>query len=650
VNVGLNYNDNSSDQFRPFPSVQGKLHNNGLNTNAGHTFSKGKWTNNLRINFNRNRTDTRNLYSGATDIEGLLGISGVSQNPLDWGLPGLSFSNFSSLSDVNPVARSDRTFQVSDNVIWRHGKHNVHFGADFRHLWTDLSSNTNPRGTFTFTGLATSLSGQQGTGYDFADFLLGIPQQTSIQYSPNKYSFAENGWDLYMNDDWRVSGSLTLNIGLRYEFLSPFTEANNQLVNLDAATNFTAVTPVEPGQSGPFHGVFPASLVKPDRNNWAPRIGFAWKAFNKTVVRGGYGINYNLGQYRGIVQQLAFQPPFSFTQTNLLSSTTPLTLLNGFPISTDAVTNNYGIDPNYRLGYVQMWNLNVQRELPWNFMLNVGYTGSKGTALDIVRAPNRGPDGLRIPDVQPFLWESSQGSSILHAGNVRLRRRFTKGMAFGATYTFSKSIDNASSIGGGATVVAQNDLDLAAERGLSSFDQRHKFTGDFTFDMPFGEGRHWLNRASALEHILGSWELSGSFNIASGFPNTARVLGNFADVARGTNGTLRANYTGAPISIGDASVLQWFNTAAFLVPAPGQFGDAGRNTIIGPSLMSINMALSKSFQFKDTMGMEVRAEANNIFNMAQFTSIDTVVNSPTFGQVIGAGAPRRIQLSLRYRF
>jgi hypothetical protein len=524
-------------------------------------------------------------------------------------------------------------------------------GADFRHIWTDLSSNTNPRGSFVFTGEATSLNGQQGTGYDFADFLLGIPQQTAIQYSPNRYSFAENGYDLFVNDDWRVTSNVTLNLGLRYEYLSPFTEANNQLANLDAAPGFSAVAPVLPGQTGPYSGVFPASLVKPDRNNWAPRVGFAWKPFgNKTVVRGGYGINYNLGQYRSIVQQLAFQPPFSFTETNLLSATTPLTLTNGFPVSTSAVTNSYGIDPNYRLGYVQLWNLNIQRELPWNLVLNVGYIGSKGTALDIVRAPNRGPDGLLISGVQPFLWESSQGSSIMHGGTLRLNRRFSKGIGFGATYTFSKSIDNASSIGGGATVVAQNDQDLAAERGLSAFDQRQKLSGTFTFDLPFGEGRVWLTRNGLAQHLFGSWELSGTFNAATGFPFTARVLGNFADVARGTNGTLRADYIGVPIELGNPTVAKWFNTAAFTVPTAGQFGDAGRNTIIGPTTYDVDMSLSKSFQFKDTMGLEVRLDATNVFNMARYTTIDSVVNSPTFGQVVNVGQMRQVHMTLRYRF
>ena len=191
----------------------------------------------------------------------------------------------------------------------------------------------------------------QGTGYDFADFLLGAAQQTSIQYSNNQnYKFAANGWDLFVMDDWRLRGNLTVNAGLRYEYIAPFSELNNQLVNLDAAPGFTAVAPVQPGQIGPFTGiVYPSGLIKPERNNWAPRIGIAWKPFSKTVVRAGYGINYNLSQYRSIVSNLAFQPPFSVTQTNVASTSQVLTLANGFPAPTDStITNNYGIDPNYR--------------------------------------------------------------------------------------------------------------------------------------------------------------------------------------------------------------------------------------------------------------------------------------------------------------
>jgi hypothetical protein len=315
------------------------------------------------------------------------------------------------------------------------------------------------------------------------------------------------------------------------------------------------------------------------------------------------------------------------------------------------LTNSYGIDPNYRLADVQQWNLNIQRELKGNIVLNIGYMGTKGSGLDIVTAPNRGPSGLLIPNVQSFLFETSQGSSIMHAGDLRISKRFTHGIAFGGRYTFSKSLDNASSIGGGATVVAQDPNDLAAERGLSSFDQRQRFSGTWTYELPFGEGRKWLSHpGSTMEKVFGEWQWSGSVNLATGTPFTVRVLGNFNDVARGTNGTLRADVTGQSFSVADSTTLEWFNTAAFSLPPTGQFGDSGRNILIGPTTLAFNMSMSKNFQLKENTGFEIRADATNVFNTPQFTSIDTTVNSPTFGQITGVGGQRRMTLNLRYHF
>ncbi len=666
INFGFNYSSSNSDVLRPFPTLGGATNSQGISLNGGYSVSRGHLTNQLRVNFNQQNVETGNRFAGVLNVAAAAGINGVSQNPADWGVSGLSFSDYQGLSDVAPLERRDRVYMVSDNLIWNHAKHTLRLGGDYRRMLTRLRNNSNPWGSFTFTGFATaqytcpvapctvSSAGAtpvSGTGYDLADFLLGYAQQTAIQYGPYTYHFAANGWDLYLQDSWRLRGNLTLELGLRYEYVSPYTESDSRLVNLDAAPGFTAVAPVEPGQTGPYTGVFPASLVKPDRHNFAPRVGVAWKPIGKMVVRAGYGINYNLGQYKSIVQQLAFQPPFSFTQTNIVSATTPLTLQNGFPAPAPGViTNSYGIDPNYRLGYVQMWNLNLQYELSPTLMLNVGYTGSKGTALDMVRAPNRGPDGLLLAGVQPFLWESSEGSSILHSGSVRLRKRMSKGLSVGGTYTFAKSIDNASSIGGGTVVVAQNDLDLAAERGLSSFDVRHRLTGDFVYEFPFGTGKRWLDHRGLVARALGDWSWSGSFTIQSGNPWTARVIGDIADVQRGSNGSLRADYNGQSIALPNPSVLEWFNVAAFTVPTHGQFGDAGRNTIIGPGQIDFDMNLAKNFPIKDMMGVEVRLVATNVFNTPHFTAIDTTVNSPTFGQVISVGPMRRLQIMTRFRF
>ena len=308
------------------------------------------------------------------------------------------------------------------------------------------------------------------------------------------------------------------------------------------------------------------------------------------------------------------------------------------------------MDPNYRLGYVQIWNLNVQYELSSTLVMNVGYTGSKGTDLDLVEAPNRGPNGLLIPNVQAFLWDTSSGNSILHAGTLRLRRRMTHGMAAGGTYTYSKSIDNASSIGGTAVVVAQNPANLAAERGLSSFDMRHRLTGDFLYELPLGTGKKWLDSGGVWARVLGDWTWSGTFTVQSGTPWTARLLNAYSDVNSGVNGALRANYNGQPIQLSNPSVGEWFNTAAFSAPLTGQFGNAGRNTIIGPGMVDFDMALSKNFPIREAMGLQVRVSANNVFNTPHFTAIDTVVGSPTFGRVTAVGPMRTLQIASRFRF
>jgi hypothetical protein len=641
INFSLNYSTNHNDLLRVFPALGGVSRSKGINAQAGHTLSHGKWTNQWRFSFNQQHASTLNHFAGVQNVAANAGITGVSPNPVDWGVSGLSFGNYTSLSDIAPLNRRDRVLQATDTVIWNHGKTTLHLGGDFRRMLTSLTNDPNPNGTFTFTGFATS--------YAFADFLLGLPQQTSIQYSKNAYNFAANGWDLFVQDSWRMRASLTVELGLRYEYVSPYTETHNQIVNLDAAPGFADVAPVLPGQVGPYTGLFPASLVKPDRNNFAPRVGIAWKPQAKTVVRAGYGINYNIGQYKNIVRQLAFQPPFAVAQTNS-TGPVPLTLANGFPApAPGTITNTYGVDPNYRLGYVQMWNLNVQHELASTLVLNVGYTGSKGTALDIVRAPNRTPTGLLNPDLPPYLWEASLGDSILHSGTVRVRKRMAKGMSAGGSYTFAKSIDNASSIGGSGTVVAQNDLDLAAERGLSSFDIRHRLTGDYVYEFPWGTGKRWLDHGGPLARIFGDWNWNGSFTIQSGTPWTARVLNNKNDVSRGFNGSLRADYNGQPIQLPNPTVLEWFNTAAF-TNSNGHFGSAGRNTIIGPGQIDFDMALTKNVPIKEMKALELRIAATNVFNTPHFTGINTTVNSPTFGQVISVGSMRQLQIFTRFRF
>jgi len=643
LSVGLQFHSVNNTANSTFPSVGGLTTTRSFNIPVNFTRTFGPLLSITTVSYNRNRVTATNLFSSKQDVAGALGISGVSRDPLEWGLPTLTFTNYSSLIDVRPSLRSNQLYRFSESLGWFHGKHNVRFGGDFRHSRLDSHAGTNARGTFTFNGAVT--------GFDFADFLLGFPQLTSVQYGTNNYRFLGDSYDLYIQDDWRPLGKLTINTGLRYEFTGPLTEANNRLVNLDIAPSFSAVVPVLPGQAGPFTGVFPRGLVNPDRNNWAPSVGIAWRPLERTIVRAGYGIAYNSAVYASMVQQFAFQPPFSVTQTNIASPLVPLTLQDGFPAPSGAtVTNNFGVNRNYRVGYAQTWNLSIQRELPKSLTLTADYTGTKGTRLDILQAPNRTATGLRIPGVQPFTWESSTGDSIAHTGRLQVRRRLQSGISVGANFTWSKSIDNASSFGAASGNIAQDASNLAAERAVSNFDQPYRLNGDYVWQLPFGQNRRWLSANSTLGRWFGDWQLSGTYNIASSTPFTARVIGDVSDIRRGTNGTLRANATGLPVSLSDPNVALWFNTAAFVLPAPGTYGNAGRNTIRGPLTHQFDMSLNKTVAVSNDRIIDFRIQATNVFNTPQYRVIDTTVNSPSFGRVISAGSMRKIQLVARYRF
>jgi hypothetical protein len=655
---------------------------------VSYTRSIGKLTNIVRADFNRTRASTQNLYAFNNDITGALGIAGVSQNPFDWGLPNLSFTDFASLQDTAPQLTRNQTYTFSDSVIWNHGKHTWRWGGDYRRVQVNAETDTNPRGSFIFTGLNTSQFGSSGnpragTGYDFADFLLGLPQQTSEQFGQSNH-FRGNFWDLFAQDEWKMRGNLTLNLGVRYEYVSPLTEINNRIANLALSPGVLSqtpplvVTPIQPGQVAPYSGTLPASLVRPDRNNVAPRIGFAWTPFSKTVVRGGYGVNYNTGAYQTIAQQLAFQPPFSATATNIQASPGDLTLQNGFPAVT-GIANSFAVNPNYRLGYVQIRNLDIQQQIRPTLLLNIDYTGTKGTDLDILEAPNRTATGILIPGVDAFTYESSVADSEANAGSVRLRKRLSSGISVGGIYTFSKSLDDASSIGAGATSssnsrglgaggtgaggggggassagaanIAQNPLNLSAERGLSSFNQTHRFTTDYLLELPFGGDKPWLTGRGPLRAIFGDWQWSGDWTIASGLPFTPRLLNNIADVNRGSNGTLRPDVVpGQSVSLANPSIGEWFNRAAFLASPAGQYGNARRNSIIGPGTKVFDMAFTKIISLKESRVLEFRAQATNIFNIPNYSAIDTNLNSPTFGRVTGVGGMRQFTLTSRFRF
>ncbi len=584
------------------------------------------------------------------------GIAGVSTDPFAWGVPNLSFSSLTGLRDVTPTDRSDR--RLNGDYSWTHPlrRHQLRIGGNAQIDRTSSNTESNANGTFIFTGIYSSGSPTALRGADFADFLLGLAQQASTQYGPGTVTLKGKSLAAYVNDDWRVNGRVTLQLGLRYELLWPFIEESGHLVNLDVTPAFTAAAPVLADTTGPYNGYFPAALLNTDRNNLAPRVGVAWRIGRGTILRGGFGTSYNNGTYSAIARQLAAQPPFASTNTNIGTLSSALLMENALSgVIPEETTNTYGIDKNYVLGRVDTYNADLTRPLGQAWVVGGNYTYTRGSSLDVVRAPNRGPTGLRIDGVQPFLWETSEGASVLHSGTFRVQRRQVKGLGGGVTYTLARSRDNAPSIGGGggggnSSIVAQSDRDLEAEWALSSFDRRQRVNGNINYDLPFGPNRPWLNNGGRLATLFENWRMTATVLLDAGTPLTARVPGATRDVAQGVNGALRADYNGADIALANPTVDQYFNTSAFSIPATGAFGNSARNVIIGPGSKQLNAQLSRDIRLGGTRALSVQLRMNNLLNNVNFASVDTNVNSPTFGDVLSVRSMRSAQLNLRFRF
>jgi hypothetical protein len=302
------------------------------------------------------------------------------------------------------------------------------------------------------------------------------------------------------------------------------------------------------------------------------------------------------------------------------------------------------------VGYAQQWNLDVQRDPPHGIQVSVDYTGVKGTHLDVAQAPNRTSTGLRLEDVQPFILDTSVGNSTYNGVAIQVNRRLARGVQMGGTYTLSKMVDDASSFtGGSGTNVAQDAFNLGGERGPSAGDRRHVFQATYLVELPFGRNKWLLNKDDTMSRIFGDWQLNGTINFSSGAPFTPRVTGSTCDIARGTNSTVRANFNGEDIRVSDPNVNRWFNIDAFSAPIGCAYGSAGRNIIRGPASRSFNMTLNKGFRLKGNRTLDVRIQANNVFNMATFTGINTTVNSTQFGQVTSVAPMRQVTFQLRYR-
>jgi hypothetical protein len=626
----------------------GTARNINANISWGHNFST-RVINNLRYTFSRSRNlGTPYFETQGVNVAALLGINGTSQAPRNYGPPSLSFTNFGGLSDGNASLTRNQTSSAGDSLIWVKGVHNMTFGVDYRRQQFNRNADSNGRGGFTFTGLTTSnvVNGRAatGTGFDFADFLLGLPDTSSLRYGNGDLYFRSSYVDAYVNDDWRLSTKVTLNGGFRWDYGTPVNELYNRMVNLGIAGYFGGISQVLPGQNG-----LPNTLIHPDRNNFSPRLGFAYRPGTKRniVVRGGVGMYYNSAVYTTIANNMAQQPPLSNTLSIATSAAAPLTLANGFP-TTNPISNTYAIDPNYRTGYATIWQLAVQSDLGRNLVGTITYNGTKGTRLDQLIAPNSVPAGATpSPFPAGYQYEMSNGSSIYHGLSFQLQRRFRNGVSANAIYTYSKSIDDVGNPGA-LGVPGQNFNDTSAERAVSATSRTHVLNFNWQYSTGVGRGGGTLVNGWKGA-LLKDWTFTNAISVGSGLPLTPTVGGAGA-VSGGTgiSGALRANATG--LNANDAPAGEAFNYAAFTQPTAGQFGTAGRDTIIGPAQFSLNGSLGRVFRVGERHSIDLRFDATNALNHVTFTRFNTTIGSNQVGLYSNANAMRSMTATLRFRW
>jgi hypothetical protein len=632
------------------PNLFGFLDTNrslGFQTNASwrHTYTP-RFFGTFTYTFSRQSNTQVPFFANQTNVSGVAGITGNNQDPVNWGPPSLSFSSgFAGLSDAVSTISHNQTGTASYDSTWNHISHNVSFGADFRSQQFNNIGQQNPRGSFTFTGATTSS--------DLASFLLGIPDLSQIAFGNADKYLRAHGSDAYLQDQWKIRPSLTLSLGVSWQYSAPVTEKYGRLVNLDIAPGFTAIAPVVASNPvGSLTGLtYPDSLLHPDKLGFMPKLGLAWRPISGSsmVIRAGYDISYDTSGYQAIARQMWQQSPLSTSLRVANGLADPLTLANGFVGSPNITTDTFAIDPNFRLGYVQNWNVIVQRDLPFSLQLVATYNGTKGTHAMQEFLPNTYPLGAANPCPtcpSGFTYMASNGNSTREAGVLQLRRRLRSGFTATLQYTYAHALDDAALGGAGAgnAVVAQDWLNLRGERGRSSFDQRHllTFTTQYTTGLGLGGGTLLTGwRGAAFKE----WTFATNVSAGTGLPLNPLLPGTIVGAAVQN---LRPDYTG--VSVYNAPAGLFLNPAAYTLPASGTFGNAARNSITGPSVLSMNATMLRTFRISDRMSLDVQATANNALNHVTFPSWNTIVGSTQFGLPSVANAMRTVSTNIRLRF
>jgi hypothetical protein len=630
----------------------------GVSLGDTHVFTS-RVVNELRAGLNHIRIH-RGIPPGGTQYpaEGLQ-VPGVPNNPATNGLTIFAPSGYRRLGDPGyaPTLLASRETQLSDTLSIIRGRHSLKIGGQFRWSQFNIFQVSRPRGNFNFSGQFTlNPAASDGTGISLADMLLGLPSYSNIS-SLMDLGNRQHVFGGFVQDDFKLSSSLTLNLGLRYDYTSPIMEVHDHQANFD----FSKGQLILANQNGASRGV-----TTVDKANFAPRIGLAWSPTrdHKTVIRTGYGLFFSGQEIRTAAPlQLAYNAPFFYEPQFISNGITPvITVAQGFPVLNPNQAVNPPVtseDSRLKTPYYQHWNFSVGHQLPSQIGLEIAYAGSKGTHLQGVTDPNQ----VRVPspaDVQSsrpypnfgsFTSIQNRGNSTYHSLQLKAEKRLTHGLYVLAAFTWAKSINDLPEICCAAPF-PQNSYNLASEKGRSDFDQRRRLVTSFDYQLPFGKEQVFLRDNRVADLLFGGWHLGGILTFGSGFPSSP-ILG-YDPSNTGTQGWSRANRNGAGnLSAGQRTPDNWFDVKAFSLPAAYTFGNSGRNILDGPGAQIGNLALRKTFQVSGRMKIEFRTELFNAFNHPNFGQPDNLIDDGpgAAGVVTSLSSPmRQIQFGLRLAF
>ena len=615
-----------------------------------HVFTPA-FINDVRLAFNRVALSVIQENAG-TSINNRVGLPELSANARDFGLSQINVTGFSALGHEgnNPQNSVTNTYQILDTGTYAHGSHLFKFGLDFRFVQQNAFRDVQSRGFLTFSNSA-GISGNA-----LADLLLGFPFITGGARLDNAQHLRTNSYNFFVNDSYRLTPRLTLNAGLRYEYNSPSFDTEDRANVYDPLTQSLVAVGT---------GSVPRSGYTSDKNNFAPRVGLAWTlgAAAKTVLRAGYGVYYDQSALAP-GEALYFNAPYFDFNLYFSLPGLPLTVNDPFPrfFPFALPDSALAIQRDLRTAYMQHWSFGLQRELGGSRVLEVSYVGSKGTKLLAGRDINQGqpttlPFVIRpVPQFDDITILESRANSNYHSLQFRFQQRMDFGLSLLSSYTWSKSIDDASGFftSAGDPNFPQNSFDLRQERALSNFDARHRLSVSYSYDLPFGKARAYLSDAGLLSKVFGGWQMNGILTLQTGRPFTVALLPEIdnSGTGRSTLGFLgndRPNVLG-PAALDNRTPERWFNTAAFDFPPRGTFGNAGRNILTGPGTENVNVSFVRNMALRERLDLQLRAEFFNLFNHPNFNLPDNFLGSPTFGRILSAQSPRHVQFGLKLLF